>query len=456
MNLRHRPLVKGAAALFAAGVLNRIIGTIYRVLLVRTAGEDVVGLFQMTLPIYRLAWLLATAGLPVAIAKLTADAIGNRDEQKAYRFGKIGFSLTVFTAAMAALLLLATEPIWSERLLTDARTDITMKVLPLLLFPAALSAAVRGMLQGREKLAPIAASSLLEATSRVPVVLLLVGLLLPFGASWAAAGIALGLCFGEVVSLLYLAFVARRGSQPKPLLKKMNPTAKTRLIVVDQVPYMLALAGMAAPMLISGLINGSLGLINVGLIPRHLMETGVTSAEATALYGRLFGMAIPVLYMPMVAVHPLVHAAIPAIAKRMAEGRTKSVKDLLVKCFSVAAIVSLFAAVGFWLYGEQIGALLYGIEGLGVLIAPLAFAAPFIYIDHICVGILYGLGRTGIALVNSVIGSILRLYLITVFVSDPRFGIVGALWAIIADYALTTLLHAVSLLVIIPKELRRK
>ena len=167
-------------------------------------------------------------------------------------------------------------------------------------------------------------------------------------------------------------------------------------------------------------------------------------------------MALPTLYMPMVAVHPLVHAAIPAVAKRLAEGRTRSVARLLFQCFSVAVTVAAVAAVGFWHYGEEIGRLLYGVSDLGSLITPLAFASPFVYVGHICAGVLYGMGRTGIAMFNTIAGSGLRLVLIYVLVADPKWGIQGALWAVVADYALTALLDLGALALLVPRALRRQ
>src|SRR5690606_32745926 len=148
------------------------------------------------------------------------------------------------------------------------------------------------------------------------------------------------------------------------------------------------------------------------LIPRQLIAAGVDASEATILYGRLFGMALPVLYMPMVAIHPIVQASIPAVARRIAEGRSLAVRRLLVQCFSVTAVVAAVSAAAFLLFGEEIGALLYGVEGLGSLIAPLAVAAPFAYFGHVAAGILYGLGRTGITMLNTVAGNVIRLYLI--------------------------------------------
>lgn len=471
MDLRRRPLVAGAAALLLAGIANRLIGTLYRALLVRVAGEDVVGLFQMTMPVYRIVATLATAGIPVAIARLSADALGLRDYAGARRYMRLGLSLTAATAFLASLFLFLTHRLWAYTVMTDSRTAAALAVLPLLLFPAALSSSLRGVLQGQERLAPVAFSSFAEAASRVPVVLLLAALLLPLGPGWAAAGIALGFVAGEAVSVAYLARAVRGswGGPPRPGARhtaaRPGPASPLALRLTQAfVPFWTAayrplvrrLAVLAAPVLLSGMVNGILGMINVTVIPRQLIAAGYAPAEATVLYGRLFGMALPALYMPMVAVHPLVHASIPAVAKRLAERRTGAVARLLFQCLAAAAAVAAAASFAFWRYGEEVGALLYGVDSLGPLITPLAFAAPFTYLGHIASGILYGLGRTGIVMVNAAAGSALRLILIYLLAGDPRWGIVGALWAVIADFALTAALDLGALAVLVPRELRRR
>lgn len=460
MDLRKRPLVAGAAALFLAGVANRIIGTIYRVLLVRTAGEEVVGLVQMSLPIYRVASTLATAGLFVAIARLAADARGARDAARARAYGRTGLTLTLCTALLAAAFLFLTRRLFANHFLTDPRTVVTLALFPLLLVPAALSQSLRGVLQGEERLTPVALSSFIEATSRVPIVLLLVAWLLPYGPQWAAGGVVVGLTAGEVLSLLYLAGCVRRswaGAAPAPRRSRGGGRRRRRgrWLLHAEPPLVKALAAVALPVLFTGLVNGILGMFNVALIPRQLMSAGLEAAEATVQYGRLFGMALPILYMPMVAVHPLAHAAVPAVARRLAEGRRASVRRLLVQCFSVAAAVGALTAFALWNFGEELGLLLYGVGGLGTLIAPLALAAPFTYIGHVASGILYGLGRTGITMASSVAGNVVRLGLVILLVSDPRWGIVGALLAVVADYVLTALLDIAAVAVLMRRALGR-
>jgi len=469
VNLSRRPLVAGAAALFAAGVANRLIGTLYRVILVRTAGEEVVGLFQMTLPVYRVASTIASAGIPVAIARLAADAHGARNPRLARRYGGVGLALTLLTASLAGLALFFTRSIWANHFLTDSRTVITLAVLPLLLLPAATSASLRGVLQGEERLGPVALSSFAEVTSRVPAVLLFVWLSLPLGAAWASAGIAAGLAAGEIVSVAILLWcvrgiwpqrglIARRSARLRhPDAGRRPPRGRgdgVRLLVFDQLPVVRSLLAIALPVLFSGLVNSILGVLNVALIPRQLMAAGHTSEQATVLYGRLFGMALPALYMPMVAVHPLVHAAIPAVAKRLSAGKRAAVRRLLVQCFTVAGLVALVASSAFLKYGEEIGRILYNVEGLGELIVPLAVAAPFAYSAHIASGILYGMGKTGVTMANAVAGNVVRLALIYLLAGDPRWGIAGALWAVVADYAVTCVLHLASMGVLVRRALR--
>lgn len=436
---------------------NRIIGTVYRVLLVRTAGEEVIGLIQMTWPVYRVAWTLATAGLYVAIARLLADSLGSRDVQSARAYGRVGLLLTVGTATLAAAFLFATRHLFANHFLTDPRTIVTLTLFPLLLIPAALSHTLRGILQGQERLGSVAASSVIEATSRVPVVLFLVAWLLPFGPAWAAGGIALGLAVGEILSLIYLAWSVRRSWRPlaspkgsrrsAPAFSRDSRRPFPRLgsgLPSASLSIAGALGAVALPVLFSGLVNGILGMFNVALIPRQLLAAGLDATEATIVYGRLFGMALPLLFMPMVAVHPMAHAAIPAVARRLAEGKVRAVRRLLGKCFFVAAAVAAASAFAFWNFGEGLGRLLYTTEGLGVLVKPLAIAAPFAYIGHVAAGVLYGMGRTGIAMVNTVAGSVVRLALIYLLV--PHWGIVGALWAVVIDFALTAILDSCAVL----------
>ena len=140
----RRPVVAGALALMASGAVSRVIGAVYRIALVRTAGEEVLGLFQMTMPLYRLLIDVAAIGFHVALVQLVADSLGRRrvDDAKGY----IRFALVTVTAlsCLLATLLWFTGPTLAHTLYGDPRLETPLRCLGLLLLPAAICAIVRG------------------------------------------------------------------------------------------------------------------------------------------------------------------------------------------------------------------------------------------------------------------------------------------------------------------------
>lgn len=453
---RRRPLLAGAATLFLAGVFTRLVGTLYRILLVRSAGEDILGLFQMVMPVYRVAFTLATLGLPIAIARLSADALGRKDETRAQRLCRVGVTLIGFSSAAIAIALWASSGLLAVDVLTDPRTRLPLSLLGLLLFPAALSAGYRSVLQGRERMGPVAVSTSVEALVRSPLVLYAVAVFMPLGTAWGAAGIVLGLTVGEIASLAVLIWAVRqaniKGSLALPAAlspKSERAKASARFVFIDHIPVGRRLLRVGLPVGGSGLINNLLNLFSVAVIPRSLALAGYTMEEAVRAYGRLSGMAMPLMYMPMVAVWPIIQVLVPAVSNRVAKGGVAAIRPMLRKAFWVAGAVGGAAALAFATLPDHLGVWLYGVADLEGLVRPLAVAAPVAYVGYVAQGILYGLGRTGLVMVNSVIGNCVRLALI--WSLAPSRGIEGVLWAMMADYGVTAALN----LVLLPSAIRR-
>src|SRR5690625_1629853 len=123
---KRHPLIAGAVTLFLSGLFTRAVGTVYRIFLVRSAGEEVLGLFQMTLPVYRVAWTLATLGLPIAIARLSAEASGRGRGPEAARFQQVGLTLTLYSGILVAAALIIGSDFLASTVLTDSRARLPL------------------------------------------------------------------------------------------------------------------------------------------------------------------------------------------------------------------------------------------------------------------------------------------------------------------------------------------
>ena len=71
---------KGALFLTAVGAVSQILGFGYRVALSRAVGAEVMGLYQLIMPVYSVLLSLTAIGLTSAMSNLTSQylALGNR------------------------------------------------------------------------------------------------------------------------------------------------------------------------------------------------------------------------------------------------------------------------------------------------------------------------------------------------------------------------------------------
>ncbi len=74
--------LRGAVILTLASLASRVIGLVYMVVLPRLIYDDGMGLYQLVKPIHYFAAVLAIAGMPVAISKLTAEKMALRSKQE--------------------------------------------------------------------------------------------------------------------------------------------------------------------------------------------------------------------------------------------------------------------------------------------------------------------------------------------------------------------------------------
>ena len=64
--------MRSVALLTITGILSQLVGFVYRVFLTRMAGAEILGLYQLILPIYSVLLSLTSVGLTTAVSNLSA------------------------------------------------------------------------------------------------------------------------------------------------------------------------------------------------------------------------------------------------------------------------------------------------------------------------------------------------------------------------------------------------
>jgi len=108
--------MRSAMLLSAAGLIVKLIGSVYRIVLNRLVGAEGMGTYQLAYPIYSILLAVSTAGIPTAISKMMAERLSDGRKGESYRvFVSSMKLLTVIGLVFSVLLLIGAD--WYSRVI---------------------------------------------------------------------------------------------------------------------------------------------------------------------------------------------------------------------------------------------------------------------------------------------------------------------------------------------------
>ncbi|WP_176720482.1 stage V sporulation protein B [Desulfuribacillus stibiiarsenatis] len=428
--------IKGTLILIAASLISRVLGFVYRIFLSRIIGAEGMGLFQMAFPILILIITIVTAGLPVAISKLVAEAVVENTRRRVRRILYLSFLIVTVLSAIFTVLLIYYAPMISTTFLQDERSYYALVAMSPIITIAALSAILRGYFQGLQNMNPTAVSQIFEQILRISAVIYFANLWLPKGVEYATAGAMVGMVCGELMGLIILfAYYLRFRNRPfdTPIVQKVKKQSRR------QVLY--SIAQTAIPITFSRAIGSLTYALEPIVIAKSLAIAGVATYAATAYYGQLAGMVIPLLLFPTVFTYSLSVTLIPSISEANALEQSKSITTRVRQSIHFSLIISVYFSVILFTQAELLGKVLYNQPEIKTALQILAPLGIFLYLQSPLAGILQGLGKANETMYNSLFGAIIKLAAVYFLATQPSLGIIGAVIAIGISFVSVTLLH---------------
>ena len=305
---------KGTLILVGAGLVTKLMGFINRIFLSRIIGAEGMGLYQMAVPTMYLVITLTQFGLPIAISKLVAEASVEKNHTKVKSILKISLLIVSFLSVIFTTAMILGTPFISKYLLTDQRAFYSLIGIAPIVPIVAITSIIRGYFQGKQNMIPTASSQLVEQFVRIFTVLLLATYFLPMGVEYASAAAMVGVVIGELAGMLSLLYQFKKNN-----LKSIWIGSKMKDALQRHAETIKGLLRIAVPVT-SGRLIGSLTFwIEPIVVAQSLAIAGLTTAAATAYYGQLQGMAIPLLTFPTFFTYSLAVSLVPAVAEAHAK-----------------------------------------------------------------------------------------------------------------------------------------
>ncbi|NRD75961.1 stage V sporulation protein B [Bacillus sp. BRMEA1] len=431
--------LKGTFILLIAGFITRILGFINRIVIARSIGEEGVGLYMMAFPTFILVVTITQMGLPVAISKNIAEAEAKGD------FAEIKKILVVSLAATIALSLIFTPalillaPILSTTLFTDPRTYYPLIAIAPVVPIIAISSVLRGYFQGRQNMRPSANSQILEQLVRITLIAVMTKAFIPYGIEYAAAAAMVSSVIGELVSLAYLmtAFKLKKRFRLRKNFFKFVQSGKTTFTSLMEI----ALPSMGSRMI------GSVSWFFEPIVVAHsLAIAGVAAVEATKQYGALTGYALPLLMLPSFVTFSLATSLVPAISEANSRNNQKLIEYRLQEALRFVFLTGGLAVIVLYVLADPLMQIMYGSTKGSYFIRVMAPFFLFFYYQGPLQAVLQALNLARAAMINSLIGAIVKTAVIFILASQDSFGITGAALGIVIGFVVVTVLHFATVL----------
>ncbi len=443
-------MAKGFAVLSAASIAVKVLSLLFvpilRKLMGGSAGYQV---YTSANQIYAFVYVIATAGLPVAISKTVTEFVstGNRPAaQRSFRLART--FLAALGIVLTFLLIILAKPIARASGYEEAWLGIAV-IAPNILICSVLSA-YRGYLQGLKNMSPTAISQVVEQIVHLAVAIFTVLILRRKGLMWAVAGASFGTVAGSVTALAIVIYYYIKSG---PLTDAAGAPAKGPYGLKEgdsagnmaDYPtgyYLKLLARYSIPITLSSAIQYGGTIIDVFIVKSRLIKSGLSESEAAAMHGDL-SCARQLINVPTALVTALCVSVLPIIAGLYAERKTAEAKQKAQESFRLCFLAAMPCSVALMAFAYQI----YGVLDFDrpLIMTTMAMSVVLMGIVHLQSSIMQSVNLLYQSTIFVGIGVLLKALFNYILIGIPGLNIYGAVISTYISYLVPLVMNAISL-----------
>ncbi|WP_270564470.1 putative polysaccharide biosynthesis protein [Clostridium beijerinckii] len=430
--MKKQSLIRGSIILGVAGILTRFLGLFFRWPLIMLIGDEGIGYYQMSYPLY-MFFIAMASGVPVAISKMISEKNATNDIYGSFEVMKeSAILMTIIGTGTTLALFFFAKPIVSF-LKWDSKAYYSLIGISFAPIVISFVTIFRGFFQGLQNMTPSAISQIIEQIGRVIFGVGLAIFLLPRGIEYSAGGAAFGATAGAVLGGAYLYSNYKRVKKRYAIKKiKSNPEILNTILKI------------AIPISLGTTVSSIMNLIDSILVPQKLLDAGFTNVQSTVLYAQLTGKASVIVNIPLTLSMAICTSLIPIIAENFILKKQKELKSKIDASMKMASVIAIPCTFGLFFLAEPVMKFIFPgrFEGIEIL-KYLSLTIPFIIITQTTTAILQGTGHYIKPVINLLIGCLIKIVLTWVLVPMQMFNIYGAVLASFGAYLTVSILNII-------------
>lgn len=420
--------LKQGTLLAAASIIVRMIGLIYRIPMANILGEEGNGIYSIAFNIYSLALILSSYSLPLAVSKMVASKVAQKEYKNAYHYFTAALKFAILSGFVVGGIVFLGAGVLADFFETPG-AKYPLQVLAPTIFIVALLGVFRGFFQGNSTMVPTAVSQVLEQIINAIIsVAASYGFMKAHSASenisaYGAAGGTLGTLVGALTALSFLAGVY---FLYHPVLKRKMKRDKTKTISNRALYEGLILTIL--PVILSQTVYQCSSTLDTMLFGKIMKFKGMEEVVRSSMIG-VYGTQYTVLLsVPLGIATAMGTSMIPSIVSSYTLGNLDEVRKKVKSVVKFNMLIAFPAAAGLTVLSEPIICLLFPslINYRGIAVKLLLFgslALIFSALSTVTSGVLQGINRMNIPMFHSAISLGIHLIIVTVLLTVTNLGV---------------------------------
>lgn len=431
--MKKQSLVKASLVLGVAGIFSKFLGLFFRWPLIMLIGDEGIGYYQMSYPLY-MFYIALASGIPIAISKIISEKNAVNDSDGIFQVVKESFILMIIIGiGVSTFMFFMAKPLIAF-LKWDPKSYYSLIAISFAPIIISFLTVFRGFFQGMQNMNNVAISQIIEQAGRVVFGVGLAIVLLPKGIEFSAGGAALGATIGAILGASFLHSKYKK-------IKKEYGIRKVRL----NSEIMGIVLKIAIPISLGATVGTIMNLIDSILVPQKLLKAGLTSVQSTILYAQLTGKASVITNVPLTLSMAICTSLIPIIAESYILKKKAEVKSKINMSMKLATVIAMPCAFGLFFLAQPVMKMIFPgrYEGFEIL-KYLSISIPFIILTQTTTSILQGTGNYIKPIINLLIGCVIKIILTWYLVPIKNVNIYGAVISSISAYVIASILNIIT------------
>ncbi len=443
---RQRKFLKGAVILAVAGILNKVLGAVFRIPLTNWIGAEGMAYYGVAYSIYSALVVIGTAGVPVAVSRLVSENIAVGRYKNAHKIFHIAFLIMLGIGIVCSCICFFGADVIAVRVSRIPQSALALRAMaPALLFVPMFST-FRGFFNGRQNMNPTALSEITEQLVRC-----ITGLVLAYyfafkvkSAVQSAAGATFGASAGALAGLLiiFLIFLLNR----KNFRKKIESGDQTEEGGGELAKKIIVIA---VPIIIGCEIMPIMTLVDTAIVTRVLQATGWTAQQSEYLYGLFSGFCNALIAFPQIFTQAVAVSLVPAISAHYRLKDMQKANSTIDLGYRTTMIMAFPCAFGIFVLAEPILKLLYfqqpqACHDAAPTLMVMAISIIFLAIMQTSTSVLQSVGKQTIPVRNLAIGCAGKVFVTYFLVGVHSVNIMGAAFGTMFAYVVAMILNGLA------------